>query len=240
MTAQEEMTKLTRLALEKALVGENAVEIADAIDTRIKALIFRHVTSAHDIDPPPSEKPKTGQQATCPRCLESIVYKSDLRSGYWCFAGRAGLHTDLACAERCAVNAEQSLEALYEIGRELGMSAQSDPPHVCVPRAVREHLMTDHVGVCGKLIFIAKHGESPKCALPTGHAGQCHARPQTIEVDGVAYGEHMIRELRERAHAAREKGVREALSVVETSGPDRPFEAMLHNLYDLLPGSGRR
>lgn len=210
MTAHEEMTK-SRLTLEKALVSEDAVAIADAIDTRIKTMIlFRDKAALGGVTHPAREK--VGRQATCPRCLESIVYKSEPKhaGGRWCFVERGELHTDLACAERCAVMAEKLRDALYEISTFLNMPAQNDPPEIAVPRAVHEHLSV---------------------------------RSGAVEVDGVVYGEHMIRELRERGsrenaraefERGRTGGVKEAIDLVLASGPNRAWEALVANLKELL------
>lgn len=196
MTVHEEMTK-SRLALEKALVSEKVVAIADAIDERIRLFILlngaRNEGSARKSSPPSSDK-----HETCPRCLESIIHTP---TGQVRFEDNGSHHSDRACAERCARKADKCRDALYEIAQFLNMSASSDPPHVSVPRGVREYL--------------------------TGAA-------RTVLVDGVVYGESMIRELREKVDTAREKGIREAIELVEMNGPDRGWRALVSILKELL------
>jgi len=166
MTAHEEMTK-SRLALERALVKGDAVEVADAIDRRIKTFILLRMSGT-------LSAPREADMATRRRMSDILR------------------------------------DALYEIAKMVGAGASNDPPQIAVPEAVRRYI---------------------------------NANVGRIEVDGVSYGESMIRELRDRArdefNRGREGGIKEAIELVDMSGPDRPWRALIENLKNLLPGSAR-
>jgi len=150
MTAHEEMTK-SRLALERALVKGDAVEVADAIDRRIKTLILLRMSGT----------------LSAPR------------------------EADMSARRRTS---DILRDALYEIAKLVKAGASNDPPQIAVPEAVRQYIHD---------------------------------------------AEQIISDLREQRDAAREKGIREAIELVDMSGPDRPWRALIENLKNLLPGSGR-